>query len=352
MKVMITGGHLTPALALIEELENQDDTCIFIGHHHTTKPHLQRERQLIEAKHIPFIGLKTVKWNRYRLSSLILELPQLLIVINHARRILLHYRPDVVVGFGGYLTLPLAVAASLTRTKLVIHEQTTKAGVANRLAARFAHSIAISYSSSRSFFPRHKTHLTGNLLQQVFFISAPKPRKFHALSSPFLLFTGGSQGSRIINMTLNAVAPTLLKEYTIVHQYGNDAPVVSATHHPSYYAYSWFNPSEMAYLLQQTMCVVSRAGANTVSEIIAAKTPAILIPLKGSQQNEQAINATLITQSQSGLVIDQDLLTPTTLMAAIKDIVNKQSQYKRKAQANTASADPNAVKKLYQLLQS
>lgn len=351
MTILIAGGHLTPALALIQKLHQHHIQVVYVGQESgSSAQHISREKQLVQSTNATFTSLPIVKWDRYRGFGNIFTIPKLITSVRLSISLIHQFKPNVVVGFGGFLTVPLGLAAWLTRTKLVLHEQTTQAGAANRFAATFASKVAVSYQSSQKYFPSHKVVITGNLLRQEFFHPITKPASLPTLTKPWIFISGGSQGSLYINQVLEVVAPSLINDMCIVHQYGNQQPLESIASHPHYLAKSWFDTSEYVYLLSHAKLSISRAGANTVSEIIALATPSILIPLKGSQQHEQDYNAALICQSQSGICLNQETCDADSLIAAIREIEKRHKWFSQNAKNNKLRTTKDSVELFCTLL--
>jgi UDP-N-acetylglucosamine--N-acetylmuramyl-(pentapeptide) pyrophosphoryl-undecaprenol N-acetylglucosamine transferase len=353
MKILIAGGHLTPALALIEEIQtHHHDEIVFVGHKVIDKKtHINRERQVIENLGIKFEEVPVVKWDRNAIQSVFLLIPRLLQAGLVARNLINKHQPDVIIGFGGYFTISLAIGAAVTGTKLIIHEQTTRAGLANRLASKVARKVAISYQSSRSFFPQNKIVFTGNILRRVFFESIQQPNSLSVVTTPFIFITGGSQGSNVLNNICQELVWKISDKYQIVHQYGNGMPLqAKKKSKQNYLGKDWFTDREIAFLLQHARIVVCRSGANTVSEVMASQSPAILVPLPNTQQDEQVMNAHLISDAGAGIIILQESLTLDNLVEAITTIDINHAKFSSKAKDNLKYIRSQAVADLYGLL--
>ena len=169
-KIILTGGHLSPLLSVIEEMKNKADILV-VGRKHTFEldDALSLEFQLITKLNIPFYDLKAARFQRKftrRTLPSFLKVPSSLFL---AMAFLRKHRPDAVLTFGGYLGLPISVAANLQKIPVFLHEQTLEAGLTNKFISRFAKKIFISFPSSSKFFPKNKTILTGNPLRREIF---------------------------------------------------------------------------------------------------------------------------------------------------------------------------------------
>jgi UDP-N-acetylglucosamine--N-acetylmuramyl-(pentapeptide) pyrophosphoryl-undecaprenol N-acetylglucosamine transferase len=340
-RIVLTGGHLTPALALIEIFQKENWDIHYFGRTYAmqgdTQPSL--ESQLIPQKNIKFYSLNTGRFRRHVDLENIIDIGKIFIGVTHALLLLIKIRPRIVVSFGGYLGLPTVIAAWLLRIPAIIHEQISAAGLANRLSAPFATKIAISFPSSRKYYPQRKTVLTGNPIQSGIFktdqIIAKKYTK-NFQHKHTILITCGNQGSKIINQTILNALPELLKIYNIMHQIG----IVEAQNpeweqaqkiqNRSYLPLRFIPHTDMGTIYSSSDLVICRSGANTISELGALQKPAITIPIPNSLMNEQLKNAQLFQKSGLGTLIHQTGIKPKTLIKQINYIFKNQSQFKLK----------------------
>ncbi len=368
MKILISGGHLTPALALIDYLEEvrPDITIIFAGRekmqHESDQP--AHEKRLVSLhKNVVFEPFDSGKWG---VGSIFYKLNQLyltLVSLPKAVRLISKHKPKLFISFGGYLALPLAVAAKLLGVPIVTHEQTRAAGIANQLIAKIADKVAISYPDSLPYFPSKKTLVTGNLIRSLETKPKVKPRWFRLKSQkPILYVTGGSQGSEIINTTISQILPLLLKDWIIIHQCGPKSktrnylkeltalkqtlPLKLQSH---YLVREWLDESELAWVYHTASLVVGRAGANTVAELKLYSLPAIFIPLELAHHDEQTKNALSLVRAQAASIIPQSELTPERLATEIK--VAKAQLSKLKAAYKKLAPEKNGTEKFFKLIE-
>lgn len=342
-RVLVTGGHLAPALAVIEELEKRGGWEIFwVGRKFAMEredvPSLEYE--VIPALGIPFFNLRTGRLDRRFNFNTILNLLRVLPGFWQAIGIVRKVRPDVVVSFGGYLSLPVVLSARLMRIPVVLHEQTVVSGLANRLTSRLAAKIAISFESSAVFFPKEKVVFTGlPIRKSVLNIVRHK-------GAPVIYITGGGQGSQIINKTFKDVMEEVLRDSSVIHQTGfldyQEFLPFAKKYKNRYKAAATFHPDEVGEIYKRATLIVSRSGANTVSEIAAVGIPAILIPIPWSEQGEQERNARLLGNVGLAKVLEQDSLTPETLMREIQDISRRKLE-KETILAARRLVNPNAA---------
>jgi UDP-N-acetylglucosamine--N-acetylmuramyl-(pentapeptide) pyrophosphoryl-undecaprenol N-acetylglucosamine transferase len=341
MKIVLIGGHLSPALSVLEALPKGTKT-LFIGRKYALEGDnaLSLEYRTITEMKVPFVGLNTGRLQRRITKYTFLSLLKLPFGIVKSFLTLIMFRPDVVVGFGGYVSIPVTFCAYLLRIPVVIHEQTMGAGLANRIVSRFAKKICISWDSSRKYFPSGKVVLTGNPI-----------RKFNILESKFRLFnnklptiyiTGGSSGSHAINVLVEGIIWDLLKKYNVIHQTGdaqeyNDFGRLEKNKQSlpedlrdNYILQKLIGPSEIGDILNISSLIVSRSGMNTVTELIHFEKPAILIPLPFPRNGEQLVNAKFLEKIGLAIVINQAETNEIKLLKTIDRMFTELDKFKIK----------------------
>lgn len=346
----ITGGHLTPALAVIDYLQKKhtDVNILFIGRKlvRSFPPEPSHEQREVEVRGVAFFPIQAAKYHREHFLLNFLEILSFPISLFSVWQIFHEHRPQVILSFGGYVAFPVCVVGKLFGARIVIHEQTRVAGLANEVIAHIADKIAVSSESSLKFFPKNKTVVTGNPIRESLFREYKTPPPWinqDFLSAPFIYITGGSQGSQVINHTIATILPRLLATYNVIHQCGAATDHVylkeletvrdnlSPELHGKYLIREWIEAREVSYLIRHAKFVISRAGANTVEELILAGTPAIFIPLSFAHKNEQEKNARTMVDARASLLIDQKDLLPQTLLSAIKTMTRRFDRMKQNA---------------------
>jgi UDP-N-acetylglucosamine--N-acetylmuramyl-(pentapeptide) pyrophosphoryl-undecaprenol N-acetylglucosamine transferase len=330
---MLIGGHLTPALALAQYMLQQGITnLLWVGtaHVETGSKALSFEYEEVKKLGIPFIEYRTGKlWRKWTLATFLQALYQLILIpigFFDGLFILLKYRPDLVFGFGGYLQIPLLFWARLLRVKTAIHEQTMTAGTANLTSARFADKIFISWEMTKTLFPNKEPILSGNPIRS-FLLEPIKNKQLFQNNKPIILVTGGNQGANTINWRLLEFLPEILKKANIIHQIGNSlttndyekaktlAAKLPEDLAKSYLFFSGDFSADFALYMQQADLILCRAGANTVTEILALGKRAILIPIPWSSQQEQLHNAELVARTGLGYILKQYDAMPSSEIA-------------------------------------
>ncbi len=330
MKILMTGGHVTPALALLEQLDTQN--VVFVGRKYVpgsdTIPSFEYNE--VTSLNIPFINLETGKITRsFSLKSIrdILAIPK---GFAAAYSIIKSERPHVVMTFGSYLAVPIAFWAWMFGVPVYAHEQTIHPGLANRIVGRFAKKIFISFKESGTYFDKSKVVLTGNPIRQSVF--NPRNSSFVlAKTRPVLYITGGSLGSHSINLHIKNILPQLLKKYTVIHQTGDtdeyqDYQDLNRIKDPNYYVRKHIAQSDIGFVYSIADVVVARAGANTFFELIALGRPSVLIPLPWSAGNEQERHAELFRTAGVGEVFHQNRPSEE-LLTLINKVYDHKSDY-------------------------
>lgn len=343
MKIALIGGHMAPALGFISALPKNVD-IVYIGRQHVFEGDSGNslEYEKIREKGIPFSSFTTGRIQRgfgvHTIPSL-LKLPKGFV---NALQILTREKPDIVVGFGGYLSVPLGIAASILHIPLVIHEQTLDAGLANKFLASFAKKICISWDSSRLYFPKEKTVLTGIPLLP-FHARIPQEVLPHSRESlPLLLITGGSGGSHVINDLLTQILPQLLSISKIIHQTGDAKEfrdyekllekknALPFSLQKRYSVVKFIDPEIINTLFEKTDVVIGRSGINTVAALLLLKKKCVLIPLPIGQKNEQLKNAQLLESEGLSIILKQQALSHELFYQTIMDQMKKTIHEKKK----------------------
>lgn len=349
MKLIIVGGHFSPALSVIESLKKSDE-IFYIGRKTTFEGDKAQalEYKEIQSRNIPFFSISGSRLQRKITRFTLFSLSKLPISIFQSLNILKRIKPDVVLSFGGYLSIPVAVSAKILGIPVVIHEQTLEAGFANKFIARFANKVLISWESSRKFFPKEKTVLTGNpLTKEIIEIKKSEPQKNMKNT---IYITGGSSGAHFINVLVEASFEKLLENFNIVHQTGDSKKFndydrildkkenLKEDLKKNYLLKKFLSPKESAKAIKFSDLIIGRAGINTISELIYLEKPAILIPLPFGQKNEQQKNAIFIKELGLAEVLMQENLTSEIFIEKIFSVFKNINNYKLKKQVLQSNA--------------
>jgi UDP-N-acetylglucosamine--N-acetylmuramyl-(pentapeptide) pyrophosphoryl-undecaprenol N-acetylglucosamine transferase len=353
-KVGFIGGHFTTAESVIEELligggrQIPSSEIVFFGKKREAGE-VSVEFQEISKLGIKFIEVKANKINRFLTIRNIFSVILLPISIIYSLFLLLKYRPKVLIGFGGYLQIPLMLAGKLLGIKLIIHEGTVFAGFANRFISHFADRVLISFGSSRIFFK--KPQLVGCPLRKSIIEAARVSGKL-----PVLLISGGHLGSKKINAAIFPILNELLKIFLVIHQVGSyDFELANRKKQElesdlryKYVLKKFFSKEEYSRILASANLLIARGGVNTVCEVIYLKIPSIFIPLKFAQKNEQMENARLAEKIGLSQILEEKDLNYKSLREKINkisalDVSQVDNSKEKEILANSASKIANVI---------
>jgi UDP-N-acetylglucosamine--N-acetylmuramyl-(pentapeptide) pyrophosphoryl-undecaprenol N-acetylglucosamine transferase len=368
-----TGGHTYPALTAVRALaarlaaNGYGLEVLWVG----TAGSL--EERVAESEGIAFAAVATGKIRRSGNPLKMLsvanakDMGRVPLGAAQARSIVADFRPDVILGTGGYVAVPVGLAAKVCRVPLVVHEQTVRLGLANKALARVAARVAVSSEASLALLPdsaRRSAVVTGNPVRPEV-LSGHPDKAVAALglhgfdrALPTVYVTGGAQGARQINQTVAAVLPWLLEHANVVHQCGPTAVEDLAAnaaglpaHLTARYFLTGFVGAELPDVLALADVMVSRSGAGTIAEITALGKAAVLIPLATSAGNEQAHNAAHLQQAGAAVALLGEV-TPQALREAITPLLTDGQRRDDVARQARAHGRPEAAERLVDVLLS
>jgi len=332
-----TGGHVIPALAIAQQLQKDYGAqVLFVG-----------TARGIETRLVPAAGypLQLVKVGALKNVSLAtrakttLDLPR---SIWDAGRILAQFRPDVVIGVGGYASGPTMLAAMLRRIPSLAFEPNVVPGFANRVVARRVSAAAVHFEGTAKYF-RHAT-VTGVPVRQAFFEIASDKTS----GPPTLLVFGGSQGAHSINQALMESIPALrlrLPELRIVHQTGerdyNDAAAAGAAAGDAVQVFRFID--DMPSFFAQADLIMCRSGASTVAEITAAGKPAVFVPFPRAADDHQKRNAELLERAGAAVMLEESKLSSATLVETVVSLMTDRERLAKMGAAARKLSHPNAA---------
>lgn len=347
-----TGGHLTPLVAIANKLKGKlgpEAQFLYIG---SGAP---MEKQMMTEEGIQAKFVLSGKMRRYFSFQNFIDVFKIPIGFLQSLWILLWFSPDVIFSKGGYVAIPIVMAAWIYRIPIMIHESDAVPGVANKFLAKFANRIAVAYPSAEEYFPREKTALIGNPIRfQVLEGDATIMREKlrFTQSKKVVLVLGGSQGSQAINNAIVKILPQLLHQFQIIHQTGQEhfeeivkeaAFLGIKSGHEGYFAIPFLNANDLRDAFALSDLVISRAGATFITEIAANEKPAILIPISESANDHQRMNAYALAQIGAALVLEESNLGEHILMEKIEKIMTDQELRQSMTQKIKTFYHPNAA---------
>ncbi|MEV4349040.1 UDP-N-acetylglucosamine--N-acetylmuramyl-(pentapeptide) pyrophosphoryl-undecaprenol N-acetylglucosamine transferase [Actinoplanes sp. NPDC049596] len=352
-----TGGHTYPALTTVNALQAR------LAETGTTPELLWvgvadgLEATIAVRNNIPFRAVTTGKVRRSLspkdLARNVADAFRIPLGIVQAALTVARTRPSVVLSTGGFVSVPIGLAAALFRVPYLMHEQTLSLGLANRLLARFATRVLLSHEASLEHLPeraRSRAVVTGNPIRPA--VLGGDPGKGFAAygldpSVPLVLVTGGATGARQINRMLTGALPHLLQHCQIVHQCGSHGLAEMqqvAAELPAPVAHRYrvveFIHDELPDLLAGAAVVVARSGAGTVAELTALGKPSVLVPYPFAAGDEQRVTARHLAERGAAVMLDGDQAGPAELYATINGLLS--DPYRRTEMARAAAAQGRA----------
>ncbi len=328
-----TAGHVTPHFAWTPFFDKQGWDYIYIGSQGL-------EKSLVEAQKIPFYTIAAGKLRRYASWQNFTDLFKVVGGFFQAFRILGQTRPSLILSKGGFVAVPVAVAGWLRKIPVISHESDVSPGLANRIIARFAHKILYAFPETAQYISGDKGVYVGAPVRAD--LALGDKNRAVALcgfqdfdpSLPTLLVMGGSQGAQRINDALKIILPTLTQSMQVIHLTGKGKTI--GFQHPRYKAFE-FVSQEFKDLLALSTHVVSRAGSNSIFELLELHKPMLLIPLELGSRGDQILNANSFARQGWCLTLRDKDLSETSLLAAIKQLIDQGPQLVLKHQSRPTS---------------
>lgn len=342
-----TAGHVTPNIALIEELRKQNWQIDYIGSQHGV------EKDMITALQIPYHAIYCGKLRRYFSWSNVLAPFLIMLGILQAWFLLKRLKPQVVFSKGGFVAFPVVCAAWCRRIPIIAHESDLCPGLANRLSFPFVNILCVTFAEAKKHFKNsHKVVVTGTPLREQFFHG----QREQGLAmcgfnndKPCLLVIGGSLGASAINACVRHTLDKLCEQFQVVHLCGRGKFNQELVGHHDYIQFEYVNEG-LSDLLAAAHVVVSRAGANALYEILALAKPHVLIPLsRASSRGDQIQNAQYFAELGISTVIEESDLTSETLLAEVSHVFASRAEIVAKIKAlSITSATVNIIEILKQ----
>ncbi len=339
-KIVMTGGgtagHVTPNIALMPALKDAGYEITYIGSYQGM------EKGLIEAQNIPYYGISSGKLRRYFDLKNFTDPFKVLKGFGEAIRLMHKLKPDIVFSKGGFVSVPVVLAAKYCHVPAIIHESDITPGLANKIAIRGAKKVCCNFPETMKYLPEGKAVLTGSpIRQELFHGNAAAARKLCNISDdgkPVLLIIGGSSGSKVINDAVRQVLPQLLERFNVIHLCGKGNLDTSLNGRQGYTQMEYAS-EELPDIFALADLVISRAGANSICELLALHKPNILIPLSAAaSRGDQILNANSFKKQGFSYVLEEESLTGDILLDAVRDVYANRASY-RKAMEESGQMD-------------
>lgn len=340
-----TAGHVTPNIALLPRLQELNYEIHYIGSHDGI------EKKLIEELGIPYYGISSGKLRRYFDLKNFTDPFRVIKGFGEAAKLMKQLKPDVLFSKGGFVSVPVVLAARMAKVPAILHESDMTPGLANKLCIPSATKICCNFPETVAHLPKEKAVLSGSPIRQELLTGDPLAAlRFTGLSSdkPTILVMGGSLGAVAVNNAVRAILPRLLEQFQVIHLCGKGKMDTSLANTPGYVQYEYIQ-SELRDLLALSDIVVSRAGANAICELLALRKPNLLIPLSvNASRGDQILNARSFERQGFSMVLEEEALTDDLLYDTICRLYEERAAYKS---AMADSSQTNAIDTIVGLIE-
>ena len=319
-----TAGHVTPNIALIPKLKEAGYKISYIGSYDGM------ERKLIEDLGIPYYGISSGKLRRYFDPKNFSDPFRVVKGYFEAKKLLKKLKPNVVFSKGGFVSVPVVLAAKACKVPALIHESDMTPGLANKLCIPSAAKVCCNFPETVKCLPENKAVLTGTpIRQELLSGDAREGLKFCGFNAakPVILVIGGSLGSVAVNHAVRSILPELLKDFQVIHLCGKDKLDASLNGTEGYVQFEYIK-DELPDLFAAADLIISRAGANAICEISALAKPNILIPLSANaSRGDQILNARSFERQGFSMVMEEEELTDEKLLAAVHKLYDSREDF-------------------------
>ena len=349
-KIVLTGGgtagHVTPNLALLPSLQERGYEVHYIGSYNGI------EKKLIEGAGIPYDGISSGKLRRYFDLKNFSDPFRVIKGYAEARALLKKYRPDVVFSKGGFVAVPVVLAAKHYKIPTIIHESDMTPGLANKICIPSAAKVCCNFPETLQYLPADKAVLTGSpIRRELLQGDRLTGLNFTGLSAakPIIMVIGGSLGAVAINNAVRELLPKLLQKYQVIHICGKGNLDESLIGTEGYVQYEYVD-APLKHLFAAADVVISRAGANSICELLALRKPNLLIPLSAAaSRGDQILNADSFARQGFSKVLKEEDLSDKALSTAVFDLYKNRETYINAMEKSSLS---NAVETITSLIES
>lgn len=340
-KILLTGGgtagHVTPNIALMPALKADGYQISYIGSYDGM------ERRLIEELNIPYYGISSGKLRRYFDIKNFTDPFKVVKGYFEAKKLMKKLNPDVVFSKGGFVTVPVVMAAKRCKIPAIIHESDMTPGLANKLAIPSAYKVCHNFPETADSLPEGKAVLSGSPIRKEL-LEGDRKKGLEICGfneeKPVILVIGGSLGAAAINEAVRKALPVLLPSYQIIHVCGKGKVDTSIKGMPGYIQFD-FVKQELSDLLACADLIISRAGSNAICEFLALHKPNILIPLPThASRGDQILNAASFEKQGFSYLLPEEMVTDESLTKAVNEVFENRETY---IQAMKSTAASNAI---------
>lgn len=353
MRVIITaggtGGHIYPALAILNKIKEKEPNSefIYIGTHN------RMEKDIVPAAGYHYESIEIYGFSKTMIKRDVKNISLIYKAYKKCIKIMKDFKPDVVIGVGGYVTFPVIMAANKLHIKTFIHEQNSIPGKSNKVLAKKADLIGVSFKDSIKYFNPDKCKLTGNPCgENALDIKGVSKTKYHMhANKKGVLIVQGSLGSNVINNKMKEFLSSIDNEnYEVLYVTGKDYYEEFSKNKFSKNVIIVPYVDNLSALIKDMDLIVTRAGASIISEIMALRKPAIFIPSPYVANNHQYYNALSIKDAHAGAMIEEKDLNKDILKNKINEILSDKKLYAEYETNLAKMSIDNSSTYIYELL--
>lgn len=343
-KIIMTGGgtagHVTPNLALIPKLKQKGFEIKYIGSNDGI------EKEIITQNNIPFFGISCGKLRRYFDVKNFTDPFKILKGITQAIGILSREKPDVIFSKGGFVAVPVVVAASIKKIPVIAHESDMTPGLANKLSAPFCDKLCVTFRESLNYIKDNKGVLTGSpIREEIFHGDKIKGKKLCGFTDDkeILFIMGGSLGSKLVNEEIRKNLDKLLVDFNIIHICGKGNIDSNYINRKGYKQFEYVS-EELPDLMKTADYIISRAGANSIFEFLALKKPTLLIPLsKKASRGDQILNSKSFVKEGYSLMLEEEEIKGDILYKKILELKENEKMLIKNMENSKATNGVEAI---------
>ncbi len=319
-----TAGHVTPNIALFPAVKEAGYEISYIGSYEGI------EKELITGLGVTYYGIASGKFRRYFSWKNFSDPFRVVKGYFQAKKLLKKIKPNIVFSKGGFVSVPVVMAAKKCKIPCIIHESDITPGLANKLAIPSATKVCSNFPETLNYLPKEKAVLTGSPIRKELFAGNKiKGLDFCGFTAnkPVLLVIGGSTGAAAVNNAIRDLLPTLLQQFQVIHLCGKGKTDEAFCNREGYVQFEYID-KELKDLFAAADIIVSRAGANAICELLALKKPNILIPLSAAaSRGDQILNAESFERQGFSFVLKEEDVTNETLLAAVNEVYANREKY-------------------------
>ena len=345
MKILLTGGgtqgHVSGNMALVPTLKEKGITIDYVGTAKGMERAIVAQDEYIKYHIIPAGKLnRSFTWRNFRNAFRVIK------GISAAKKLIRELKPDIVFSKGGFVTVPVVIAAKKSNIPVIIHESDFTPGLANKISSKYADKICTTFPETVGYFHSEKAVCTGSPIRgEIFTGNRELGYKICGFTQqkPTIMVMGGSSGALALNQLTRAVLNDVLSKYNVIHICGKDGTDPQYEGINGYKQFGYVS-SELRHLFAATDMTLSRSGSNAIFEFLALKIPMLLVPLpKGNSRGDQIVNAESFEKSGFATVCQQEDLTPELLVQKLDELYKKRDEIKANMEGSALLNGTNTI---------